>query len=127
MSSRSGKKFKKSRSKTRNKSKPKPKDARKPIKRNKVKRSRPKPKREAPRELTEAEREAQEEAQRLSGVTVVVSVHQPRSSIYKLFDQLILLCQGKVAHKIDESSPLMTVLCSARIMTVLWECSQQRH
>ena len=27
----------------------------------------------------------------MSGVTVIVSVHQPRSSIYKLFDQLILL------------------------------------
>ena len=34
----------------------------------------------------------------MSGVTVVVSVHQPRSSIYKLFDQVILLSEGQVAY-----------------------------
>ena len=34
----------------------------------------------------------------LSGVTVIVSVYQPRSSIYKLFDNVILLSEGEVAY-----------------------------
>ena len=32
------------------------------------------------------------------GVTVIASIHQPRSSIYKLFDQLILLSEGELAY-----------------------------
>jgi len=35
----------------------------------------------------------------LSGVTVLVSVHQPRSSIFQLFDELILLSEGQVAYQ----------------------------
>ena len=32
------------------------------------------------------------------GCTVIMSIHQPRSSIYQLFDQLILLADGKLVY-----------------------------
>ncbi|CAM9686008.1 unnamed protein product [Sphacelaria rigidula] len=32
------------------------------------------------------------------GHTVVVSIHQPRSSIYALFDDILLLSDGKVMY-----------------------------
>lgn len=32
------------------------------------------------------------------GKTVVATIHQPRSNIYELFDDLMLLAQGKVVY-----------------------------
>jgi ABC-type multidrug transport system ATPase subunit len=37
-----------------------------------------------------------------SGVTVIVSIHQPRSSIVNLFDHLIILASGKIVYN-DEN------------------------
>jgi ABC-type multidrug transport system ATPase subunit len=34
----------------------------------------------------------------LKGHTVVASIHQPRSSIFALFDDLILLSEGQIVY-----------------------------
>jgi ABC-type multidrug transport system ATPase subunit len=36
-----------------------------------------------------------------AGRTVVLTIHQPRSDIYLLFDKLLLLAKGKVAYMGD--------------------------
>jgi ATP-binding cassette, subfamily G (WHITE), eye pigment precursor transporter len=34
----------------------------------------------------------------ISGRTVITTIHQPNSEIYKMFDQLMLICKGKVIY-----------------------------
>ena len=38
------------------------------------------------------------------GTTIIMSIHQPRGSIYNMFDDLLLLAEGKVVHAADGSA-----------------------
>lgn len=50
------------------------------------------------------------------GHTVVVAIHQPRSSIYALFDDVLLLSEGVVgAEKIETVVPY--TVCVAKMDT----------
>ncbi|CAF4339213.1 unnamed protein product [Adineta steineri] len=33
-----------------------------------------------------------------SGRTIILSIHQPRFSIFNLFDQVVLMCKGKIVY-----------------------------
>ncbi|CAN0012851.1 unnamed protein product, partial [Choristocarpus tenellus] len=46
------------------------------------------------------------------GHTLVVSIHQPRSSIYALFDDIMLLSEGQVMYHgpVEEALPHLTSL-----------------
>lgn len=45
------------------------------------------------------------------GHTVVVAIHQPRSSIYALFDDILLLSEGRVSRSDDEKHGILSFVC----------------
>ena len=40
------------------------------------------------------------------GKTVILSIHQPRYSVFKLFDVLMLLAEGEMVYQVPHPSPL---------------------
>ena len=56
-----------------------------------------------------------------SGKTMVVTIHQPNSHIFNMFDKLLLLCEGEVAYYGD------TKACTEYFRALDLPCSEQIH
>ena len=59
-----------------------------------------------------------------SGQTVVASIHQPRSSIWAMFDDLVLLHEGKVVYSgpAEEVRDANALLLSPHAHHVVYVC-----
>ncbi len=51
-----------------------------------------------------------------AGRTVVASVHQPRSSIFAMMDDLVLLSEGRAVY----TGPAQQVCAATRFLSVCW-------